>query len=103
MWRKDSEAYLPQNTVPTVKFGGGSIMIWGCFSAKGVGKMSIIDSKMNAEKYQEILQENLMASVEKLRLPPDWIFQQDNDPKHTARSTRKWFAENTVDVLQWPS
>ena len=100
VWRKDGEAYLPKNTVPTVKFGGGSIMIWGCFSAKGVGKVSVIDGKMNVESYQKILQDNLMTSVEKLRLPPDWIFQQDNDPKHTARSTKKWFAESNVNVLQ---
>ena len=39
LWRKDGEAYSPKNTVPTVKFGGGSMMIWGCFSAKGLGKI----------------------------------------------------------------
>ena len=44
VWRKDGEAYSPKNTVPTVKFGGGSIMIWGGFSAKGGGKISVIDS-----------------------------------------------------------
>ena len=35
VWRKDGEANSPKNTVSTAKFGGGSIMIWGCFSAKG--------------------------------------------------------------------
>lgn len=103
VWRKDGEAYLPKNTVPTVKFGGGNIMIWGCFSANGVGKISIINGRMNAESYQNILEDNLMPSVEKLKLPSDWIFQQDNDPKHTARSTKKWFAERNVNVLEWPS
>ena len=72
--------------VQTVKFGSGSIMIWGCFSAKGVGKISVIDSKMNAQKYKQILQENLMSSVESLELASDYIFQQDND---TAKSTKK--------------
>lgn len=101
--RKDGEAYLPKNTLPTVKFGSGSIMICDCFSAKGVGRISIIDGKMNAERYQKILQGNLMRSVESLRLPPDWVFKLDNDPKHTARSTRKLLAESNADVLQWPS
>ena len=54
---KDGEAYSQKNMVPTVKFGGSSIMIWGCFSAKGVGKISVIDGKMNAQKYEEILEE----------------------------------------------
>ena len=75
--RKDGEAFSPKNTAPTIKFGGGRIMIWECFSAKGVGKISVIDCKMNPPKYQQILQENLMSSVESLGLPCDYIFQQD--------------------------
>ena len=91
-----------KNMVPTVKFGRGSIMIWECFPVKGEGKISVIDSKINAQKYKQILQENLMSSVESLELPSDYIFLQDNDPKHTAKST-KWLSENNVNVLQWPS
>ena len=41
VWRKDGKAYSLKNLVPTVKFGGSSIMNWGCFSAKGVGKISV--------------------------------------------------------------
>ena len=91
VWRKDGEAYSPKNTVPTVKFGGGSIMIWGCFSAKGVDKISVIDGKMNAQKYKQILLENLMFSVESLAQPSDYIF-----PKHTAKSMKIWLSENNV-------
>ena len=64
--RKDGKAYSPKNMEPTVKFGSGSIMIWGCFSAKGVGKISVIDGKMNVQMYKQILQENLMSYVESL-------------------------------------
>ena len=56
MWRTDGKAYSPKNTIPTVKFGGGNIMIWECFSAKDVAKISEINSKMNAQKYKQILQ-----------------------------------------------
>ena len=58
---------------------------------------------MNAQKYKQILHENLMFSVESLELPSDYIFQQDNDPKHTTKSTKKWLSENNVNILQWPS
>ena len=43
-----------------------------------------------------------MSSVESLELPSDYIFQQNNDPKYSAKST-KWLSENNVNVLQWPS
>ena len=56
---------------------------------KGVGKIWAIDDKMNAEKYKQIVQENLMFSIGSLELLSDYILLQDKDPKHTAESTKK--------------
>ncbi|KAG1949036.1 hypothetical protein F2P79_011863 [Pimephales promelas] len=35
VWRKRNADYDPKNTIPTVKNGGGNIMLLGCVSAKG--------------------------------------------------------------------
>ena len=72
VWRKKGISQH-QNLIPTVKYGGGSIMVWGCFA--------IIDGKMNSQVYQDILQENVRLSVRQLQLKRSWVMQQDNDPK----------------------
>ncbi len=55
VWRKPGTAHHLFNTVPTVKHGGGSIMLWGCFSAARTGRLVAIEGKMNAAKYRDIL------------------------------------------------
>ena len=48
-------AHQHQNLIPTVKYGGGSLMVCGCFAASGPGQLVIIDGKMNSQVYQDIL------------------------------------------------
>ncbi|KAL0146548.1 hypothetical protein M9458_058179 [Cirrhinus mrigala] len=64
VWRKPGTAHHLSNTVPTVKHGGGSIMLWGCLSAAGTGRLVAIKGKMNAAKYRDILDENLLQSAQ---------------------------------------
>ena len=62
-----------------------------------------IEGKMNGAKYREILDENLLQSAQDLRLGLRFTFQQDNDPKHTAKTTQEWHRDNSLNVLEWPS
>ena len=40
IWRKTGTAYQTQNLIPTVKHGGGSVMVWGAIEAACVGHLS---------------------------------------------------------------
>ena len=37
----------------------------------------------------------------KLKLGRKWVFQMDNDPKHTSRIVAKWLKDNKVEILEW--
>ena len=78
-------------------------MLWGYFSAAGTGRLVRIEGKLNRAKYTEIIDENLFQSAQDLRLGRRFTFQQDNYPKHTAKTTQEWLRDKSLNVLEWPS
>ncbi len=103
VWRRKNAELHPKNTIPTVKHGGGNIMLWGCCSAKGPGRLICVKERMNGAMYREILSENLLPSARALKMKRGWVFQHDNDPKHTAQATKEWLRKKHFKVLEWPS
>ena len=96
VWRKKGSANDPKHTSSSVKHGGGNVMFWACMAASGTGSLICIDdvthdgsSKMNSEVYRNILSANLKKNASKL-IGRSFIMQQDNDPKHTANTTKEF-------------
>ena len=89
VWKKRNAENNPKNTIPIVKHGGGNLMLLGCFSAKGTGGLHRIEGRMNGAMSWEILGNNLLPSVRALKMGRGWVFQHENDPKHTAKATKE--------------
>ncbi|CDQ83393.1 unnamed protein product [Oncorhynchus mykiss] len=68
VWRKKKDEYNPKVTIPTVKHGGENIILWGCFSAKGTGRLHRIEGRMDGAMHREILANNLLPSVRTLKM-----------------------------------
>ncbi len=101
MWRQPGEEYKDKCVLPTVKHGGGSVMVWGCMSAAGTGELQFIKGTMNANMYCEILKQSMIPSLR--RLGRRAVLQHDNDPKHSSKTTTAWLTKLRVKVMDWPS
>lgn len=75
-------------------------MLWGSMAASGTGRIAFVDTTMDRFGYLNTLKTNLLPSVEKLGLTGSWIFQQDNDPKHTACIVQEWLLYKTPKQLR---
>ncbi len=77
VWRQPGEEYKDKCILPTVKHGGGSVMVRGCMSAAGTGKLQLIEGTVNANMYCDILKQSMIPSLR--RLGRRVVFQHDND------------------------
>ena len=70
-------------------------------SAAGVGDSYFIEGNMNSNMYCEILQQIMIPSLQKLGSRA--VFQHDNDPKHTSKTTISLLKRLRVKVMDWLS
>ncbi len=87
VWWQPGEEYKDKCVLPTVKHGGGSVMVWGCMRATGM--------------YCDILKQSMIPSLR--RLGRRAVFQDDNNPKHTSKTTTALLKKLRVKVMDWPS
>ncbi len=93
MWRQPGEEYKDKCVLPTVKHGGGSVMVWGCMSAAGTGELQFIEGTMNANMYCDILKQSMIPSF------GDWAAGQYSNMITTTALLKKL----RVKVMDWPS
>ena len=101
--RPPREEFDPKCTVPTVKHDGGSVMVWGCFTRRGVGKLCVLGRIINRFYYRDILEQNLLPSIDHFEFGQQYHFMHDNDPKHTSGLVKDWLKQKTIPALPWPS
>ncbi len=54
VWQQPGEEYKDKYVLPTVKHGGGSVMVWGCMSAASTGELQFIEGTMKVCKVSNI-------------------------------------------------
>uniref|UniRef100_A0A8C7FW17 Transposase Tc1-like domain-containing protein n=1 Tax=Oncorhynchus kisutch TaxID=8019 RepID=A0A8C7FW17_ONCKI len=84
--RRKGERYHQSCVMPTVKHPE-TIHVWGLFSAKGVGSLTILpkNKAMSKEWYQHILREQLHPTIQEQFGDEQCLFQHDGAPCHKAK------------------
>jgi len=105
VWITPKEAYNPECLVPSVKHGGGSVMIWAAISWYSAGPIITLSARNIASDYMDILGNQVLLMVQMLFEFSDAVFQYDKSPIHTARSVQSWFEEHedACQHLPWPA
>jgi transposase len=102
--RTPLERFHPDCIAPTVKHGGGSLMVWACFCWNKPGPIIVIDGTLDQQKYIKILEEQLLPFWKQIkRQVRSPIFQDDGAPAHTARSVTSWKISNGIRTFRWPA
>lgn len=104
VWRHQNTAYTPRNIVPTVPFGGGSVMVWGCISHDCKLDLVTINGNLNGEKYtRDVLTPVVVPHFENHPLESRPVFMDDNARPHRSRAVRAYLENEAVTTLPWPA
>jgi len=99
--RQVGEEYLPQCLVKTVKHPT-SVMVWSMMSVHGVGRLYIVEGRMNQHQHIRFLEQKLLTELPNHFPNGGAIFQQDGAPCHTAKSVKDFLRRKQVPLLDWP-
>lgn len=98
--RRKGERFLAECVVPTVKHGGGKVMVWGTMARSGIGSLTIVDGRLNSEAYIKIIKKYVRKDARKL-IGRRFTFQQDGAPCHTSKATSASLKKMNICVLPW--
>ena len=98
---KNGQCLSPQCIKKTMKFGVGSIMVWGITSSVGVGPIVHFYGNINASVYKEVLYQHALPHLHKGTVETP-IFMQDNAPCHKAKIVLSFLEEKGIAVMKWP-
>ena len=97
----DGRRLVRHSPKSSVKFGGGSEMVFGMISVSGTGSLVRLHGKINATVYKEILKKHVPNLRTAINQPA--VFTQDNARCHTVKPVKTFLSEEDITVMEWPA
>ncbi len=94
-------AYDPKNTIPTVKHGGGNIMLWGCFSVKGTGQLLRIKRDRAMYRQGQGIENGSWMGYSSMTMTQNTRPRQQRPPRSSSRRStlRSWSGLASLQTL----
>ena len=87
VWRHKNTAYTSRNIQPTVPYGGGSVMVWGCISHDCKLDLVTIQGNLTGDQYtRDVLQPVVVPHFDNHPLATRPVYMDDNAWPHRARA-----------------
>ena len=106
--RRIGERLSAKCTKKTVKFGGGSVMVFGMFSSQGTTPLvrfyisaRLHEFRVNAQIYKNIVQDHVVPIIQNSGFDRA-TFMQDNAPCHKAKVVMSYLSEQDFEIMDWP-
>ena len=87
--RRPHEAYRNSCVVPTVKFGGGVVTVWGAMLYRGTGFLTPLKGNLDKDGYLDILRNSAIPSAHLRGYEDYFIFLDDGAPCHRANVVKQ--------------
>ena len=78
VWWQNNTPYTPGNIQPTVSYGGGSVMIWGCISHDSKLGLVTIRGILTCDQYIRDILQSVVLQIDNLTLAARPVFMDDN-------------------------
>jgi hypothetical protein len=87
VWRHKNTAYTPRNIQPTVPYGGGSVMVWGCISHDCKLDLVTIQGNLTGDQYiRDVLQPFVVPHFDNHPLATRSVYMDDNARPQSSRA-----------------
>lgn len=104
VWRHKNTAYTPKNIMPTVAYGGGSVMVWGCISHDCKLDLITIRGNLTGAQYiRDVLQPVVVPHFDNHPLATRPQYMDDNARPHRSRAVLDFMRASAVTTLPWPA
>jgi hypothetical protein len=82
--------------------GSSGVMVWAGFGSQGKTDLVYCTGKMNSVNYQNVLEHHMIDALARCG-GPNCIFQHDNAPIHSSKSTKEFLLHHNVVTMTWPA